>query len=414
MRSSIAVAVVTSSSVREVPLEVTWQRARSVAASLGITRVTETTWLDRVGVPVAVGVRPSATPGSLCVSAGKGMTVDEAMVGATMEAIEFAWTEYNRAGLEVTRVPARLVLEGATRPLSLLDLCPIWGRTFDGNALLDCVEMTDIVTGERFAIPAELVFHPYQQNRGPHFFGTSTNGLSSGNTVDEATAHGLCELLERDILSFHKIRGRTFVIDPQTLPPHLAAVARTLDERGFDLSVRSLPNAFDMPCFLAVSSDREQRRMTLPGSGAHPSVSIAATRAICETIQARLTLIHGGRDDLTNVWQQHQGKSREQVEREYQDVLAAFGSSAQLLPLDQAFADHAPGSVSGLLGHLVDRLAARGFRRILRIVYTPPDYPVQVVRVIVPRLEFYSRETQRRGPRLVEFIRTMPVEGRAN
>jgi ribosomal protein S12 methylthiotransferase accessory factor len=411
---SFVVATVTSSSIREVPLEVTWERARSVAASLGITRVTETTHLDRVGLPVAVGVRPSATPGSLCVSAGKGMTISEAMVGATMEAIEFAWAEFNRANLAITRMPALRVLDGATNPRSLLDLCPIWGRTIDGSSLLDCVEMTDIISGERFAIPAELVFHPYQQNRGPYLFGTSTNGLASGNTVDEATAHGLCEVLERDILSFHKIRGRTFVIESSTLPPHLVAVARRLDERGFDLSMRSLPNEFELPCFLAFSSDREQRRMTLPGSGAHPSISIAATRTICETIQARLTLIHGGRDDLTNVWEQHRGKPRDQIEREYEAVLATFGSSAQPLSFDRSFVDRAPTGVTALLADLIARLAARGFRRVLRLVYTPPDYPVQVVRVIVPGLEFYSRETQRRGPRLVEYIRTMPAEGVPN
>ena len=82
-----------SSSLREAPLEATLARARVVAAQLGITRVTEITRLDVVGVPVFASIRPDALPGSLCVNAGKGMSVDEARVGAYMEAIEFAFAD---------------------------------------------------------------------------------------------------------------------------------------------------------------------------------------------------------------------------------------------------------------------------------------------------------------------------------
>jgi len=82
-----------SSSLRTTPPEVTLARARAVAPSLGITRVTDITRLDRVGVPVYASIRPTAAPGSLCVNAGKGLHPIEAEVGAYMEAIEFALAE---------------------------------------------------------------------------------------------------------------------------------------------------------------------------------------------------------------------------------------------------------------------------------------------------------------------------------
>ncbi|MCE9574192.1 MAG: YcaO-like family protein [Deltaproteobacteria bacterium] len=401
-------AIRTSSSVRDVALEVTWARARALAPTLGITRITETTWLDRAGVPVAVAIRPDAAPGSLCVTAGKGMTVMEAMVGATMEAIEYAWAEHNRASLRVHRQPASAVLDGATRPHALLDLCPIWGQPIAFEAVLDCVEMHDIVTETPMLVPAELVFHPFKQNSGLSYFGTSTNGLCSGNTVEEATVHGLCEVVERDVLSFHRVRGRSLLVDPATLPPALAALAARLADTGFDLTLRALPNPFQLPCYLAFSSDREQRRMTLPGSGCHPSREIAATRAICETLQARLSLIHGGRDDLAG-WAHHDGKSRDQVEREYHEFLAGFGAAPGAVAFDQTFVDGAAlDTVGALRADILSRLTGQGFGRVLRTVYTPRDYPVQVVRVLVPGLEFYSRETRRRGPRLAAFIRSMP------
>src|SRR4026208_582474 len=79
-----------SSSVREVKIATTLKRAKQFSRNLGITRVTNVTRLDRVGIPVFCSIRPDAQRGSLCVNAGKGLTEEEACVGAYMEAIEFA------------------------------------------------------------------------------------------------------------------------------------------------------------------------------------------------------------------------------------------------------------------------------------------------------------------------------------
>jgi len=401
--------VATSSSLRVVPLFVTRERAARVLGALGITRVTETTWLDRIGVPVAAGIRPRAVPGSLCVSAGKGLSVDEAMVGAAMEAIEFAWAEPGRAAIEVVSARPLDVLEGPARPDAFLDFCPMWGQIIDRAAAIDCVRATDIVTGEELLVPAEVVFHPYPPDLdGRQYIGTSTNGLASGNSVDEATVHGLCELVERDVLSFNRIRSHSPRVRLGALPERLRALAARLDRAGFDLVLRALPNPFGLPCFYALVSDREQRRITLPGHGCHPWSEIAATRAVCETIQARLTLIHGARDDLPDIWSKHRGKSRDEVEAMYREVVVSFGASAS--EIDFADVEDRAGAapdVAAALGFLVDTLRRAGLARVLRVVYTPPGYPVAVVRVIVPGLEYHARDTRRRGPRLARFIQSL-------
>ena len=87
------------SSFRQVPVEETLRRARSIAQSVGISRVTEVTYLDRIGIPVFVAIRPDAQPRSVCVSAGKGLTAADARIGAYMEAIELAWAEHVRASM---------------------------------------------------------------------------------------------------------------------------------------------------------------------------------------------------------------------------------------------------------------------------------------------------------------------------
>jgi ribosomal protein S12 methylthiotransferase accessory factor len=89
-----------SSSLRRRSAEETLRIiANDIAPQLGITRVTDTTWLDRIGIPVFASIRPDALKGSLCVNAGKGLRSVEAKIGAYMEAIEFSLAQYNTAQL---------------------------------------------------------------------------------------------------------------------------------------------------------------------------------------------------------------------------------------------------------------------------------------------------------------------------
>lgn len=395
------------SSYREVAIETTLARAQQVAPQLGISRVTEITYLDRIGVPVFVAIRPDAQPGSICVSAGKGMTADEARIGAYMEAIELAWAEYGRTRAPLTTIPSGEVLDGASRPEALLDFCPSWGQFLDRTADMQCVRADDIVTGESFLVPAETVFHPLPTELGGvRYFGSGSNGLASGNTVLEATVHALAEVIERDVTSFHNARDASRLVRRDTLPEPILGLLAHLSEQGFELVVRALPNPFGLPCFMAVSFDRNQPEVTLRGDGCHPVRSIALLRAVTETIQARLSLIHGGRDDLANVHRPFSTLSPEEKAEVYGRVLGGLLSDPQPLAYTD-LPDHAGvvGDLQGCLALLIARLYTVGFPRVLRFVYTPPDYPLQVVRVIVPGLECYSRDTNRIGPRLRRYLR---------
>ena len=64
----------------------TLARFRSFASRMGITRLGNITGLDRIGIPVAVAVRPNSR--SVSVSQGKGLDLTQAMTSALMEASE--------------------------------------------------------------------------------------------------------------------------------------------------------------------------------------------------------------------------------------------------------------------------------------------------------------------------------------
>src|SRR3954454_14847593 len=66
-------------------------RGGPLMARMGITRLGNITGLDRIGIPVAVAVRPNSR--SVSVSQGKGFELSQALASALMEAIELFHAE---------------------------------------------------------------------------------------------------------------------------------------------------------------------------------------------------------------------------------------------------------------------------------------------------------------------------------
>lgn len=382
---------------REVSLDEALARARIAAREVGVTRVTDVTRLDRLGVPVCVAVRPGAQHGAICVSAGKGWSPIEARVGALMESVEQAWIEPGRASLETTTVKVKDILDGATRRNAILDLCPRWGVTIDLEASIMAVEAHDLRTGQRTLVPAELVYHPVPRF-GSSYFVSGTNGLAGGASVDEATLHALMEALERDAISFNNVRDASVRMADDSLPERVIALAPALEAARVKLYVRAIPNAFGLPCFTAVAVDLDAPQLSIRGDGLHLERDVAVSRAITEALQCRLTIIHGGRDDLDHFVLRFaeldeaarviQGEAL--VGRLARDPVGQFGD----VPTERAT------DVASALAWLLDHLETSGFPRVYRVVYTRPDSPMQVVRVIVPGLECCLPETKRVGPRL--------------
>ncbi|MFI9275745.1 YcaO-like family protein [Kitasatospora sp. NPDC052896] len=390
-----------TSSLRTRSLDETLSLARPLAASLGITRVTDTTWLDGLGIPVFASIRPDAQ--SLCVNAGKGARPMEARVGAYMEAIEFAFAEYRHRQIDVELYSPRHVSDQPSASFRFVDLCPTVGVPLDPDGPLACVEAEDIKTGKAILVPAELVFSPYRENPGQQIFGTSTNGLCSGNSVDEAVLHGLCEVIERDIRSFNYVRDDSVLVDMDVMPPEIDMIRSRVANFGLTECLRYSPNEFGLPFFAGfIMEPSEDSPVAIAhGAGVHLVRDIAAVRALAEAAQSRLSHIHGGRDDLTD---RHDYFSRLRTGSEEQAVarLKSFILSRErTVPFSSLMAGfETPRGIDSALATLVDILASRGVSQILRVILTPPGSPLVVVRVIVPKLEHFTPTLKRIGPRL--------------
>ena len=393
-----------TSSLRFRSLRETLDEAQRVAAIWGVTRVVDTTWLDDIGIPVFASIRPDAHPRSLCVHNGKGSQALEAHVGALMEAIEFRAAEDRERKIERRVTTAgNLVAEWSTLVNSFdwLDLCPLLGRVVTADTRVQVSSFRELRNNDVAWLPTDLLVHPNDPLEGSECpFGTSTNGLSSGNTVSESLIHGICEVLERDVRSFNFLEDRSYLVEARSAgQPTILQLIDSVESAGYQLVVRETPNQYDLPYYDAyvIEKNLHSPIAISLGSGLHPIRDIALVRAISEAVQSRLTHIHGGRDDIID---RHKYYSIQREGLEYQDVakMAKTLSSGKVRDLSTANIDIL--DIDDALKLLYSRVQEAELSGIYWASLPCPSRQLAVTRVVIPGAEYYKGTFERVGKRL--------------
>ncbi len=395
-------------SLRGRNLRETFRIAQSYQPILGISRVTETTSLDQIGIPVAVAIRPTAAKGSLIVTAGKGFHPLEAKTGALMEAIELAYSEEHHSELNKCMIPARKVLFTTGDPEAILSLCPRLDAQIDLDLKMSAVEIKDIISGQDDYLPAELLFIPFNPaDDEPKYFGFHTNGLASGNSYEEAVIHAIYEIVERDILSFLQFSNTSMNVVTDSMPEYARQIEAFVKNANQQLVVQYCRNEHKIPFFKAhiLEEWSPQPTMICSGYGCHAVPEIAMTRAMVEAIQSRMSYIHAGREDLEKGHHElHKGNIRQRFS-ERRSFLEENRSHILLKDIETPFSANLDGSIQGHLFQLIQYLQDQsGVQKIFVGRHTKKEEPLQVVKAIIPGMEFYHEETNRIGNRLHSFL----------
>ena len=280
---------------RLVGPEQTWAVIRPLLPEFGITRIADVTGLDDVGIPVYVAVRPASA--TLAVSQGKGVTHDLARVSAAMENIEFAHAE--DVPPATRRGPAREVLDGQ---YDIRDLQLVRGSLVSDSVVLGWLPGRTVAGGRPAWVPREYVqlSNAFRRSWAPPLFETSTNGLASGNSVDEAALHGLYELIERDCLADLSAipRNEQTRLDPSAVAdPDCQWLIERLNAAGNWFEIIDATNRFGVPCY-HVSIWSESFPLLTSGTGCHLDPAVALNRALTEAAQSRLAIIAGTRESV--------------------------------------------------------------------------------------------------------------------
>lgn len=289
--------VVTVGTHRVRTPEETWDLVAPLLPGFGVTRVSDITGLDVLGVPVAMATRPLAK--TLSVSQGKGRTYPLARVSAALEAVELWHCEYAAPPVARAGTPGREL--DLPYPVTAVATAP--GALIGPATPLDWVRATGLVTGRATFVPADTarLLGPAEERWQPPGLRRDSTGLASGNTRTEAALHALYEVVERDALSRSPGAPRV-AVDPATLPDGAGSeLVDRIHHAGADLDVVRVDNRFGLPCFAARVWSPDFPVGCL-GYGAHAAAEVAVSRAITEAAQSRLTAIAGSRDDLRAVY----------------------------------------------------------------------------------------------------------------
>jgi len=271
--------------------------ANRAARKVGITRVADITLLDTIGIPTFQAIRPASK--TLAVSQGKGLTYELAKLSAIMESIELWHAEQPLT--PVMTAPACEVFRQLC--YDIRELPHSVPTVFHDRLPLDWVVARSLVDGSNTLVPKDTVGFSLTRKAGwnPPVFFESSNGLASGNTLLEATLHGLYEVIERDAVTAAIIGDQADThVNPRTLEsPVIDELCDMMLRAKVSIEVRSIPSPTRVPCFLSRITSHDYP-ILFQGYGCNLSSQIALSRSITEAAQARLAYISGSRDDLNS------------------------------------------------------------------------------------------------------------------
>lgn len=406
-----------------------------ICKEIGVTRISDITYLDRLYIPNFSAILPG-TEDSIWVYSGKGSTKLQAKASALMESVERYCSlpsSYPRNPIHGTYSQLSKNYDKVLHPYEVVESV---NDTYNDRKSVAFLPGFDILRNEKVLVPAELVLYKYTPpSPSVRVFSYShTNGLASGNIVEEAICHALCEVIERDAVSIGdlcssdipysilknilnsinetnngviekiQISADEFVDDSSLFPDvdiseismdfePIRFLVKRFAQKGITLMIKNITQKdLNIPTFVASSVEwiSSNYGYFAKGYGTHPDARIALIRAITELSQTRAANIQGARDDLRKIQYQH---NDEIYKRKWQFMRSSSPTGYSRNRNTIMFSEINTYSNKGIVDDIkliLDRLKKAGLKRVIVVDLTHPNIRIPVVRVIVPGLETFE------------------------
>jgi thioglycine synthase len=419
---------------RIIPVDKTLINVTEIAKEIGLTRIADITFMDKLYIPNYSSVLPG-TEDYIWVYSGKGPTKKHAKASAIMESIE----RYSSLPRSFTKKFVTGTFNDLKRSYNIIhpdEVIEPLSFDFQDEMCMDYVNGFDIINKENILVPAGLVLFRYNPNSqsiiNPFAF-HHTNGLASGNVLEEAVCHALAEVIERDAISlaqlrasaipFHILTNLSNNLQRQGYPIKLVSkeIFRDdntifpdvlIDEMNFDsvlkliqkfekfnikLIIKDITTDIKIPTFnvACVEWISHDYGYLAEGHGTHPDKRIALLRAISEVSQTRVANIHGARDDLRKI--------------KYSDKNTEDKNAWQFMTSKKTinFSDIITYQNEDILDDInliVNFLKKAGLKRAIIVDLTNPNIKIPVVRALIPGLETFMISKSIMGWRAKRFF----------
>ena len=421
-------------STRVKSLEYTLAKIIPICKDIGVTRISDITYMDKLYIPNFSAILPD-TEDSIWVYSGKGITKQHAKASALMESIERYCSlpsTYSKSFIHGTYLELSKIYKKVLHPNEVVE--PVEPIYNDKESIIDYVLGFDLLKNEEVLVPAQLVFSKFSANSPSInvFPYSHTNGLASGNVLEEAICHGLCEVIERDAISIADLCSSSIpysilenitkslknadygsylinpipedkFVDDSTIYPNvniseiveefepIKFLVRKFTDAGISLLIKDITQKdIGIPTFVASSVEwiTNDYGYFAKGYGTHPDSRIALIRAITELSQTRAVNIHGARDDLKKI----QYRDNDEIyKRKWQFITSS--SSYTNNNKNIAFSEIKTYIKKDILDDIkliLNKLKKAGLKRAIVVDLTNPNVGIPVVRIIVPGLETFE------------------------
>jgi ribosomal protein S12 methylthiotransferase accessory factor YcaO len=425
--------------------------------------------MDRLTIPNYSIVLPG-TEDSIWVYNGKGPTKKHAMASALMESIE----RYCSLPSSSNTSHQRFVVTGSYKELSKKynvlhphEVVEPFKFKYRDEIVIDFMQGTELFTHTPILVPAALALYSY--GRSPPLDITNTNansgyvsssssnnntsvndnannpfllshtvGLASGNVLEEAVCHALCEVIEHDAVSIAQLVASAIpftilirMIDsfraqryPVTqIPPEKYVDDKSIfqdvdiseldfppvnyltskfQNAGISLLIKDVTSDIGIPTFIAGSVEwiTQDYALSAIGQGTHPDARIALIRAITEVSQTRAGNVQGARDDL--IKKILKDDDYKQHERNWK-----FTESTKEKVKFSNIASFVNEDILDDINLILSRLKKCGLKKAIIVDLTNPNIGIPVVRAIVPGLENFDATESVMGKRAKEHFRRL-------
>ena len=367
----------------------------------GITRIADITDLDRIGLPIYTAIRPTAEDGAVSIYSGKGITKDHAKASAMMEGFERYSAE--RQDIDETRIASveEISASGDYINPESLNLPKDFRKENLDSMKLEWSLCRDLITDKNYYVPTNAIYHPYTSNDCESLFKSNTNGLASGNILEEAILHGIFEVIERDAWSIFELTHKNYAqIDLESIESDV--INETIDRfesEGIKIKLMDFTADINVPTIAASADDtvtKDAGLLTL-GMGTHLDPEVAILRALTEVAQSRATQINGAREDTVRAdFAREAGYERMKRINKYY-----FREEEDKIELS-SIENKSTTSITKDLEIVTDELVSNDIDKILYHDLTRPELDVSVVRVIIPEMELYALDPSRAGYRFLK------------
>jgi ribosomal protein S12 methylthiotransferase accessory factor len=383
----------------------TLENTKDKIKKIGVTRIADITNLDRLGIPIFSAIRPSAAQGAISIYSGKGSTEQRARISAIMESFERCLAEKPGLNENIAEgISAPALVESYAKAIENFNVLDpktlLLPQPYIPQSLLEWIGAYDLINKEEVFVSANAVYHPYDApGQCQKLFLSNTNGLASGNVIEEAILHGMLEVIERDAISiaqFTRNLGKEILLTKED--GHLYEIARKFKEAEIELKIWLVPTDTGIPTVIAATDDVKLKdpALLVMGAGSHLKPATAVVRAITEAAQSRVVQIQGAREDTNR-----EGFIRSVGYDRMKRLNYFWFEEGEKVSLSEV-QDLSRKSPAENIDLILEKL--RGIaEKVLVVDLSRKEVAVPVVRVIIPSFELFTIDRDRKGKRIASW-----------